>query len=110
VHHAEQFFIQGYEYKAHEDGETGNTCEDGHRTQLVNDTYREAGEVIGDKRTKEPNTHQQRSQFHGCELGHHRQSDWAEAKLAALRDAGIEIAESPADMGAALVRAVKRRG
>jgi succinyl-CoA synthetase alpha subunit len=36
----------------------------------------------------------------------------AEAKLAALADAGIEIAESPADMGAALVRAVEksRRG
>jgi len=33
----------------------------------------------------------------------------AEAKLAALADAGIEIAESPADMGAALVRAIKRR-
>jgi succinyl-CoA synthetase alpha subunit len=32
----------------------------------------------------------------------------AEAKLAALRDAGIEIAESPADMGAALVRAIAR--
>jgi succinyl-CoA synthetase alpha subunit len=34
----------------------------------------------------------------------------AEAKLEALRDAGIEIAESPADMGQALVRAIKRRG
>lgn len=33
----------------------------------------------------------------------------AEAKLKALRDAGIEIAESPADMGAALVRAIERR-
>jgi succinyl-CoA synthetase alpha subunit len=33
----------------------------------------------------------------------------AEAKLAALRDAGIEIAESPADMGKALVRAIARR-
>jgi succinyl-CoA synthetase alpha subunit len=33
----------------------------------------------------------------------------AEAKLEALRDAGIEIAESPADMGAALVRAIARR-
>ena len=33
----------------------------------------------------------------------------AEAKLEALRDAGIEIAESPADMGQALVRAIKRR-
>jgi succinyl-CoA synthetase alpha subunit len=35
----------------------------------------------------------------------------AEAKLTALADAGIEIAESPADMAAALVRAIeKRRG
>jgi succinyl-CoA synthetase alpha subunit len=34
----------------------------------------------------------------------------ADAKLAALRDAGIEIAESPADMGAAMARAIKRRG
>ena len=33
----------------------------------------------------------------------------AEAKLAALRDAGIEVAESPADMGAALVRAMGKR-
>ena len=32
----------------------------------------------------------------------------AEAKLAALRDAGIEIAESPADMGTALARALAR--
>jgi succinyl-CoA synthetase alpha subunit len=32
----------------------------------------------------------------------------AEAKLEALRDAGIEVAESPADMGAALVRAIKK--
>ncbi len=32
----------------------------------------------------------------------------AEAKLAALADAGIEIAESPADMGAALVRAIEK--
>jgi len=31
----------------------------------------------------------------------------AEAKLEALRDAGIEIAESPADMGAAMVRAIE---
>ena len=34
----------------------------------------------------------------------------AEAKLAALRDAGIEIAAGPADMGAAMVRAMERRG
>jgi succinyl-CoA synthetase alpha subunit len=33
----------------------------------------------------------------------------AEAKLAALKDAGIEIAESPADMGTALVRAIANR-
>ena len=33
----------------------------------------------------------------------------AEAKLRALADAGIEIADSPADMGAALVRAIGRR-
>ena len=33
----------------------------------------------------------------------------AEAKLAALRDAGIEVAESPADMGAAMVRAIGKR-
>jgi succinyl-CoA synthetase alpha subunit len=33
----------------------------------------------------------------------------AAAKLTALADAGIEIAESPADMGAALVRAIERR-
>lgn len=33
----------------------------------------------------------------------------AEAKLAALKDAGIEVAESPADMGAALVRALGKR-
>ena len=33
----------------------------------------------------------------------------AEAKLAALKDAGIEIAESPADLGQALVRALGRR-
>ena len=31
----------------------------------------------------------------------------AEAKLEALRDAGIEIAETPADMGAAMVRAMQ---
>jgi succinyl-CoA synthetase alpha subunit len=33
----------------------------------------------------------------------------AEAKLAALRDAGIEVAESPADMGNAMVRAIEKR-
>jgi succinyl-CoA synthetase alpha subunit len=33
----------------------------------------------------------------------------AEEKLAALRDAGIEIAESPADMGAAVKRAMGRK-
>ena len=33
----------------------------------------------------------------------------AEAKLEALRDAGIEIAETPADMGTAMVRAMKRK-
>jgi len=33
----------------------------------------------------------------------------AEAKLAALADAGIEIAESPADMAAAMVRAIEKR-
>ena len=33
----------------------------------------------------------------------------AEAKLEALRDAGIEIAETPADMGTAMVRAVQRK-
>jgi len=33
----------------------------------------------------------------------------AEAKLEALRDADIEIAESPADMGAAMVRAIERK-
>jgi len=32
----------------------------------------------------------------------------ATAKLAALAEAGIEIAESPADMGSALARAVKK--
>ena len=33
----------------------------------------------------------------------------AEAKLEALRDAGIEIAETPADMGSAMVRAMQRK-
>ena len=33
----------------------------------------------------------------------------AEAKLEALRDAGIEIAESPADMGQAMARAIARK-
>ena len=33
----------------------------------------------------------------------------ADAKLEALRDAGIEIAETPADMGAAMVRAIQRK-
>ncbi len=33
----------------------------------------------------------------------------AEAKLEALRDAGIEIAETPADMGTAMVRALQRK-
>jgi succinyl-CoA synthetase alpha subunit len=33
----------------------------------------------------------------------------AEEKIAALKDAGIEIAESPADMGEAIVRAIKRK-
>ena len=33
----------------------------------------------------------------------------AEAKLSALRDAGIEIAESPADMGTAMARAIAKR-
>ncbi len=32
----------------------------------------------------------------------------AEAKLSALSDAGVEIADSPADMGAALVRSIKQ--
>ena len=32
----------------------------------------------------------------------------AEEKIAALQDAGIEVAEGPADMGAALERAMKR--
>ena len=31
----------------------------------------------------------------------------AEEKIAALEDAGIEVAQSPADMGAAMVRAIK---
>ena len=34
----------------------------------------------------------------------------AEEKMAAMREAGIEVAETPADMGAALVRAMKRAG
>jgi succinyl-CoA synthetase alpha subunit len=34
----------------------------------------------------------------------------ATEKVAALKDAGIEIAESPADMGEAVVRAMKRKG
>jgi len=34
----------------------------------------------------------------------------ASEKIAALKDAGIEIAESPADMGEAVVRAMKRKG
>jgi succinyl-CoA synthetase alpha subunit len=34
----------------------------------------------------------------------------AAEKVAALQDAGIEIAESPADMGEATVRAIKRKG
>jgi succinyl-CoA synthetase alpha subunit len=34
----------------------------------------------------------------------------AAEKVAALKDAGIEIAESPADMGEAVVRAMKRKG
>ena len=33
----------------------------------------------------------------------------ADAKLEALRDAGIEIAETPADMGTAMVRAMQRK-
>lgn len=33
----------------------------------------------------------------------------AEGKISALRDAGVEIAESPADMGKALQRALKKR-
>ncbi len=33
----------------------------------------------------------------------------ATEKVAALKDAGIEVADSPADMGAALVRAMKRK-
>ena len=31
-------------------------------------------------------------------------------KIAALQDTGIEVAESPADMGEAVVRAMKRKG
>lgn len=34
----------------------------------------------------------------------------ANEKIAALKDAGIEVAESPADMGEAVVRAMKRAG
>lgn len=34
----------------------------------------------------------------------------ADEKIAALKDAGIEVAESPADMGEAVVRAMKRQG
>jgi succinyl-CoA synthetase alpha subunit len=34
----------------------------------------------------------------------------AEEKIAAMRAAGIEVAETPADMGAALVRAMERAG
>ncbi|RIK85390.1 MAG: succinate--CoA ligase subunit alpha [Planctomycetota bacterium] len=34
----------------------------------------------------------------------------ADEKIAALKDAGIEVAESPADMGEAVVRAMKRGG
>ncbi len=34
----------------------------------------------------------------------------ASEKIAALKDAGIEIAESPADMGEAVARAMKRKG
>jgi succinyl-CoA synthetase alpha subunit len=34
----------------------------------------------------------------------------ASEKIAALKDAGIEIAESPADMGEAVARAMKRQG
>jgi succinyl-CoA synthetase alpha subunit len=34
----------------------------------------------------------------------------ATEKIAALQDAGIEVAESPADMGEAVVRAMKRQG
>jgi succinyl-CoA synthetase alpha subunit len=33
----------------------------------------------------------------------------ANEKIAALKDAGIEIAESPADMGEAVARAMKKR-
>ena len=34
----------------------------------------------------------------------------AQAKQQALREAGIEIAQSPSDMGDAILRAMKRRG
>jgi succinyl-CoA synthetase alpha subunit len=34
----------------------------------------------------------------------------AAEKVAALQDAGIEVAESPADMGEAVARAMKRKG
>jgi succinyl-CoA synthetase alpha subunit len=34
----------------------------------------------------------------------------ASEKIAALKDAGIEVAESPADMGEAVARAMKRKG
>ncbi|HEV3338816.1 MAG TPA: succinate--CoA ligase subunit alpha [Pirellulales bacterium] len=34
----------------------------------------------------------------------------AEEKIAALEDAGVEVAESPADMGAAMQRAIARKG
>jgi succinyl-CoA synthetase alpha subunit len=34
----------------------------------------------------------------------------AAEKIAALKDAGIEVAESPADMGEAVARAMKRKG
>jgi succinyl-CoA synthetase alpha subunit len=33
----------------------------------------------------------------------------AAEKVAALKDAGIEVADSPADMGAAVKRAIERR-
>jgi succinyl-CoA synthetase alpha subunit len=33
----------------------------------------------------------------------------ADEKIAALREAGIEVADSPADMGAAMQRALRRR-
>ncbi len=34
----------------------------------------------------------------------------AEGKIAALRDAGIEVAETPSDMADALLRAAERAG